>query len=49
MLMQERLAGMNADELRDLASSLLSELSVKQLKIDQLTHEMAILKRPPAC
>ena len=45
MLMQERLAGMNAEELRDLASSLLSELSIKQLKIDQLTHEMAVLKR----
>ncbi len=45
MLTQDRLAGMDAEELRDLASSLLSELSIKQLKIDQLTHEMAILKR----
>lgn len=45
MLTQDRLAGMDAQELRDLASSLLSELTIKQLKIDQLTHEMAVLKR----
>lgn len=45
MLTQDRLAGMGAQELRDLASSLLGELTVKQLKIDQLTHEMALLKR----
>lgn len=53
------LAQMNAQELRDLATALLTqvtqkdeeltlkdqELKFKQLKIDQLTHEMAILKR----
>jgi transposase len=46
------LAQMNAQQLRDLATSLLAQvtqkdqdLKSKQLKIDQLTHEMAILKR----
>jgi transposase len=46
------LTQMNAQELRDLATSLITqvtqkdqELKFKQLKIDQLTHEMAILKR----
>jgi len=46
------LAEMSAQELRDLAATLLVEVSQKdelikskQLKIDQLTHEMATLKR----
>src|SRR5690606_7089008 len=43
---------MNAQQLREYAARLMSELaetrrevSIKQLRIDQLTHEMAILKR----
>lgn len=46
------LAEMNAEALREFAAGLLSQLAqkdetirVKQLKIDQLTHEMGILKR----
>ena len=46
------LAEMNAEALREFAAALLGRLAqkdetirVKQLKIDQLTHEMAILKR----
>jgi transposase len=46
------LAQMNADQLRDLTASLIAqvtqkdrELQFKQLKIEQLTHEMATLKR----
>jgi transposase len=46
------LAQMNAQELRDLATALLAqvtqkdqELKFKELKIEQLTHEMATLKR----
>jgi transposase len=53
------LAQMDADQLRDLSATLLSQLAdrdaqlakrdaeikLKQLKIDQLTHEMAVLKR----
>ena len=46
------LAQMNADQLRDLTASLIGqvtqkdrELQFKQLKIEQLTHEMATLKR----
>ncbi|MDB5392899.1 MAG: transposase [Rhodospirillales bacterium] len=46
------LAQMNADQLRDLTASLIAqvtqkdrELRFKQLKIEQLTHEMATLKR----
>ncbi len=46
------LAGMNPEALREFAVALLGKLAqkdetirVKQLKIDQLTHEMAILKR----
>src|SRR6266702_4061233 len=46
------LAQMDAQALRDLAASLIQkvtqqsqELQFKQLKIDQLTHEMATLKR----
>ena len=59
MLAVDQLAQMNADQLREFASSMVSQLiesqkkltetqqdnRVKQLKIDQLTHEMAILKR----
>lgn len=52
MQLSRDLVQMNAQELRDLASSLITqitqkdqELKFKQLKIDQLTHEMAILKR----
>jgi transposase len=48
----EQLAKMNADELREFAASLLDRVArldganrLKQLKIDQLTHEMAVLKR----
>jgi transposase len=46
------LAQMNADQLRDLTASLIhtvnqqaQQLQFKQLKIEQLTHEMATLKR----
>lgn len=46
------LADMNAEALRELAAGLLGQLAqkdetikIKQLKIDQLTHEMGILKR----
>ena len=52
MQLPRDLAQMNAPELRDLATALLTqvtqkdqELKFKQLKIDQLTHEMAMLKR----
>ena len=52
MQISHDLAQMNAQQLRDLATSLLTQvtqkeqdLKSKQLKIDQLTHEMAILKR----
>ena len=52
MINAEELAGMSADELRLFAASLLSENfeirrdnTFKQTKIDQLTHEMALLKR----
>ena len=52
MQLPRDLGQMNAHELRDLAAALLAqvtqkdqELKFKQLKIDQLTHEMAILKR----
>ena len=48
----EHLEQLNADQLREFAARLMSELtqtrrevSLKQLRIDQLTHEMAILKR----
>jgi transposase len=47
-----QLATMNAAELRALAAKLMTEIAdtkrdnrLKQLKIDQLTHEMAVLKR----
>jgi transposase len=39
------LSTLNADELRQLASRLLEEVRGKQVLIDKLTHEMAILKR----
>jgi hypothetical protein len=46
------LAQMNAEQLRDLTASLIQtvnsqaqQLQFKQLKIEQLTHEMATLKR----
>jgi transposase len=52
MQLPRDLTQMNAQELRDLATMLITqvtqkdeELKFKQLKIDQLTHEMAILKR----
>ena len=52
MQMADQLGQMNADELREFAARLITEIadnrreiSLKQLKIDQLTHEMAILKR----
>jgi transposase len=52
MQLPRDMAQMNAKELRDLATSLFAhvtrqdqELKHKQLKIDQLTHEMAVLKR----
>ena len=48
----DQLARMDADSLRSLAAELIAEVAdvrresgLKQLKIDQLTHEMAILKR----
>ena len=48
----DQLARMNADELRQFAARLIAEIADtrqdntrKQLRIDQLTHEMAILKR----
>lgn len=48
----EQLAQMNADELRAFTVQLMTEISDvrrdnawKQLKIDQLTHEMALMKR----
>jgi transposase len=52
MELSRQLDQMNAEELRNLTATLLAELAsrdnelkAKQLKIDQLTHEMAILKR----
>jgi transposase len=52
MELSRQLDQMNAEELRNLTATLLAELDsrdkelkAKQLKIDQLTHEMAILKR----
>ena len=50
--MQDQLATMNAQQLRQFAAGLIErvtrqdhELRHKQLKIEQLTHEMALLKR----
>src|SRR5580658_3854292 len=52
MQLSRDMVQMNAQELRDLATALIAqvcqqnqELKHKQLKIDQLTHEMAVLKR----
>ena len=52
MQLPRDMAQMDARELRDLVASLFAhvteqrhELTAKQLKIDQLTHEMAVLKR----
>jgi transposase len=52
MELSRQLDKMDAAELRNLSATLLAELAsrdkelkAKQLKIDQLTHEMAILKR----
>jgi transposase len=52
MQMTDQLARMNTAELREFAARLVTEIaqtrreiSLKQLRIDQLTHEMAILKR----
>jgi transposase len=52
MQLHDQLAGMDAPQLRDLAADLIEtlaskdrELRHKQLKIDQLSHEMAVLKR----
>jgi hypothetical protein len=48
----DQLERLNAEQLREFAARLITELSrtrrevsLKQLRIDQLTHEMAILKR----
>jgi transposase len=52
MQVHDQLAGMDAQQLREFAAGLIDrvtrqdqELRFKQLKIDQLTHEMAVLKR----
>ena len=52
MPLPDQLAAMDAQQLREFAAGLLDriardehELQHKQLKIDQLTHEMAVLKR----
>ena len=52
MQVHDRLASMDAQQLREFAAGLIEritrqdqELRCKQLKIEQLTHEMAVLKR----
>jgi transposase len=52
MQVHDQLAGMDAQQLREFAAELIErlarkdhELRHKQLKIEQLTHEMAVLKR----
>jgi len=52
MQVSDQLAGMDAQQLREFAADLIDrvtrqdqELRYKQLKIEQLTHEMAVLKR----
>jgi transposase len=52
MQLHDQLAAMDAQQLREFAAGLIEtlaskdrELRYKQLKIDQLTHEMALLKR----
>jgi transposase len=42
----ELLSGLNAKQLRELARNLIAQVACRdQAKIDQLTHEMAVLKR----
>src|SRR5881227_3429651 len=52
MQVDDQFAGMDAQQLREFAAGLIEtlagkdrELRCKQLKIEQLTHEMAVLKR----
>jgi transposase len=52
MHLHDQLAGMDAQQLREFAAGLIEtlaskdrEINYKQLKIDQLTHEMALLRR----
>ena len=52
MQVHDQLARMDAQQLREFAANLIEtvvskdrELQYKQLKIEQLTHEMAVLKR----
>ena len=52
MQVHDQLALMDAQQLREFAASLIEtlaskdhELRYKELKIEQLTHEMAVLKR----
>src|SRR5881227_485363 len=52
MQVDDQFAGMDAQQLREFAAGLIEtlagkdrELRCKQLKIEQLTHEMALLKR----
>ena len=52
MQVHDQFAGMDAQQLREFAAGLIErltrqdhELRYKQLKIDQLTHEMAVLRR----
>jgi len=52
MQVHDQLAGMDAQQLREFAAGLIErltrqdqELRYKQLKIEQLTHEMAVLRR----
>ena len=52
MQVHDQLAAMDAQQLREFAAELIEtlaskdhELRHKQLKIEQLTHEMAVLKR----
>jgi hypothetical protein len=52
MQVHDQLAAMDAQQLREFAAGLIEtlankdrELRSKQVKIDQLTHEMAVLKR----
>src|SRR6266550_5702720 len=52
MQVHDQLARMDAQQLREFAAELIEtlanrdrELHYKQLKIEQLTHEMAVLKR----
>ena len=56
MQVHDQLDAMDAQQLREFAAGLIEtlaskdhELTFKQLKIDQLTHEMAVLKRWKYC